>query len=112
MVSPVGWNFEGYFAEAGGAISGSLGVMFFGPRPALDGDGVHLREVLVVDTASGTAPHLVWAGSKPEKTFCGLTPARVSRTWFRMVGCAKCARSARGKGIARLTDADGELIAL
>lgn len=86
--------------------------MYFGPRPAYDSNGKHIREVLVVDTASGTAPHLAWTSSKSEKTFCGLTPARVSRTWFEAVGCAKCARSARGKGIARLTDADGDLIEL
>lgn len=87
-------------------------AMHIGPRPAYDSDGKHIREVLVVDTAGGTAPHLAWASSESEKTFCGLTPARVSRTWFEAVGCSKCARSARGKGIARIADVDGELIDL
>ncbi len=86
--------------------------MHYGPRPAYDDDGKQTREVIVVDTAGGTSPHLTWASSEPGKTFCGLTPRRVSRTWFAMVGCAKCAKSARGKGVAQITDSDGELITL
>ena len=86
--------------------------MYFGPRPAYDGDGKQIREVLVVDTAGGTVPHLVWSSSGPEKTFCGLAPHHVSRTWFAAVGCSKCTKSARLKGIAQITDVDGELIDL
>lgn len=86
--------------------------MHIGPRPAYDGAGKQIREVLIVDTAAGTSPHLTWASSEGGKTFCGLEPHRVSRTWFAMVGCAKCTRSARAQGVAQITDSDGELITL
>ena len=88
------------------------GLVHIGLRPAYDSAGKQIREVLVVDTAGGTSPHLTWASSEAGKTFCGLTPSRVSRTWFGVVGCAKCKRSARTQGVARITDVDGELISL
>jgi hypothetical protein len=83
-----------------------------GPRPAYDGAGKQIRDVLIVDTAGGTRPHLTWAAAEGGKTFCGLEPRRVSLTWFAMVGCAKCTRSARTQGVAQITDSDGELITL
>lgn len=78
---------------------------------AADGDGRQIADVLVADTVSGPAPHLLWS-RKPERTLCGLTPARPSRIWFAMVGCAKCRRAARTKGIATITDVDGATVRL
>ncbi|MFS0701848.1 hypothetical protein AB6N24_17895 [Cellulomonas sp. 179-A 4D5 NHS] len=86
--------------------------MHFGPRPAYNGAGEQIQDVLVVNTLGGIAPHLSWASSTSTKTFCGLAPDRVSRTWFELAGCAKCQAAAKRKGVARVTDVDGHLIDL
>ena len=81
-------------------------------NPAFNDAGKRIRDVFVVETSGGTAPHLAWAGGGIEKTMCELAYQGMSRTWFELAGCKKCRRAARGKGVARITDVEGELIDL
>lgn len=82
------------------------------PGVAYDAAGHRVRDVLVVDTQAGSTPHLAWGGTDIAQTFCGLDIGAMSRTWFGLAGCAKCRRSARKQGVARITDVDGELVDL
>jgi hypothetical protein len=41
--------------------------------------------------------------------FGGVETSWPSRTWFALAGCKRCAKSARKKGIAAITDVDGDM---
>lgn len=70
--------------------------------------GEHGPDILVVDTLGGNQPHLALLDD-PYLTFCGVETSWPSRTWFALTGCKRCAKSARKKGIAAITDVDGDM---
>jgi len=76
------------------------------------GRGWSCRDIFIVDTRGGLAPHLAWGGTDVVTTFCGLTFATMSRAPFSLAGCTKCRRSARTQDVARTTDVDGEPVDL
>ena len=70
--------------------------------------GEHGPDILIVDTLGGNQPHLALLDD-PYVTFCGVETSGPSRTWFALTGCKRCAASARKKGIAAVTDVDGDM---
>jgi hypothetical protein len=70
--------------------------------------GEHGPDILVVDTSGGTQPHLALLDDLT-LTFCGVESSWPSRTWFVLTGCKRCTKSARKKGIAAVTDVDGDM---
>ena len=78
---------------------------------AYGSDWKRTQDVMVVNTAGGTATHLsLKSGSGT--TLCGQPSARVALAWFLLSGCKKCSRAAIKQGIATITDTDGTLIDL
>lgn len=71
-------------------------------------DGEHGPDILIVDTWGGNQPHLALLDD-PYVTFCGVETSGPSRTWFGLTGCKRCTASARTKGIAAVTDVDGDM---
>jgi hypothetical protein len=65
-------------------------------------------DILIVDTLGGNQPHLALLDD-PYVTFCGVETSGSSRTWFGLTGCKRSAASARKKGIAAVTDVDGDM---
>lgn len=70
--------------------------------------GEHGPDILIVDTPGGTRPHLALLDD-PYISFCGVETSGPSRTWFALTGCKRCAAAARKKGIAAVTDVDGDM---
>jgi hypothetical protein len=70
--------------------------------------GEHGPDILIVATCGDTRPHLTLLDD-PHLTFCGVETSGPSRKWFALTGCQRCAKSARNKGIAAITDVDGDL---
>jgi hypothetical protein len=70
--------------------------------------GEHGPDILIVDTPGGTRPHLALLDD-PYISFCRVETSGPSRTWFALTGCKRCATAARKKGIAAVTDVDGDM---
>lgn len=70
--------------------------------------GEHGPDILIAGTWGGTVPHLALL-EDPYLTFCGVETSGPSQTWFGLTGCKRCAKSARKKGIAAVTDVDGDM---
>lgn len=76
-------------------------------------DGRRVRDVAVVMSPKGNAPHLAFLGTGTGTTFCGTRAViRVPAPWYRMTGCRKCAKAAHAQGVARITDVDGVIVGL
>jgi hypothetical protein len=71
-------------------------------------DGEYGLEITIVLTRAGYQPHLALLDD-PYVTFCGLDAHFPSPTWFGLIGCRRCSASARKKGIAAVTDIDGDM---
>lgn len=74
-------------------------------------DGKRTQDVCVANTAGGNFTHLTLS-SHIQKTLCGQTSSHISRAWFLLSGCKRCAKAALKRGIAKVTDTDGTIIDL